>query len=589
MSLKITHKNSTSAGTPPAAGDIDVGEIAINAADAELYTKDNAGNIRKFQNTTTGNAGGVQFTQAGSGATTRTVESKLRDVVSVKDFGAVGDGVADDTAAFNNALAASRYVNVPSGTYVLKSTITLNQFGHSLIGTGGKNTTVLLIDHTTGPGVTIAQGQCVLQGLTITASDTRRNFTAGATYDLASDLFGVKLYNSSGYLTQCLLDRISVQRHPNHGIYMGGEGAGTTFSLCESQYNRGHGYAFDDRTIGGGTSSRCGIVNIESCRAIDNGGNAVHLSQNGSTCYRFIINNLETIWNAWNTSIAGLVNAEVYLSGQNNKLQQSAFGDLDGDARTVMSNGDARLAKTGNLSTGVYIRGIASEIILENCRYISLYRGVSTGTNISYLRVLGAYFTQQKVGGGYSNVNRGFDIGTGSNDIAVDAVNPGSGVVDTWIYDADSNIRQGINSTLTGTFTPTITFATPGDLTVAYAAQTGSYSIVGNLLYVNVSVTFTPTYTTASGVFLVNNLDSIPGVVLSNSSAGLAVSNLFRVSYGLSSVDFVTARVNSTSSVRLEGIITAASPVSLDTTHFPSGTFNILVGFSGVIPLSSRT
>jgi hypothetical protein len=83
MSLKITHKNSTTAGTPPSAGDIDVGEIAMNAADAELYTKDTAGNIRKFQNTTTGTADGVQFTQSGTGAVQRTVESKLQDVVSV--------------------------------------------------------------------------------------------------------------------------------------------------------------------------------------------------------------------------------------------------------------------------------------------------------------------------------------------------------------------------------------------------------------------------------------------------------------------------------------------------------------------------
>jgi hypothetical protein len=46
------------------------------------------------------------FLQAGSGAVQRTVQSKLRDVVSVKDFGAVGDGVADDTAAFTSAVAA---------------------------------------------------------------------------------------------------------------------------------------------------------------------------------------------------------------------------------------------------------------------------------------------------------------------------------------------------------------------------------------------------------------------------------------------------------------------------------------------------
>jgi hypothetical protein len=41
----------------------------------------------------------VTFLQAGTDATQRTALSKFRDTVSVKDFGAVGDGVADDTVA----------------------------------------------------------------------------------------------------------------------------------------------------------------------------------------------------------------------------------------------------------------------------------------------------------------------------------------------------------------------------------------------------------------------------------------------------------------------------------------------------------
>jgi hypothetical protein len=49
----------------------------------------------------------LAFTQAGTGATARTIDSKLKDTVSVKDFGAVGDGVADDTAAITACIAAA--------------------------------------------------------------------------------------------------------------------------------------------------------------------------------------------------------------------------------------------------------------------------------------------------------------------------------------------------------------------------------------------------------------------------------------------------------------------------------------------------
>jgi hypothetical protein len=77
------------------------------------------------------------FLQAGSGAVQRTVQSKLRDAVSVKDFGAVGDGVADDTAAIQAAIAQAGNggsVFFPAGTY--RTTSTTDGSNRTLFGVG---------------------------------------------------------------------------------------------------------------------------------------------------------------------------------------------------------------------------------------------------------------------------------------------------------------------------------------------------------------------------------------------------------------------------------------------------------------------
>jgi len=75
----------------------------------------------------------INFQQAGT-ANTRTVETKLQDFVSVKDFGAKGDGTTDDTTAFQNAINTGKPVYVPKATYKITDTLTLNAGYRSLIG-----------------------------------------------------------------------------------------------------------------------------------------------------------------------------------------------------------------------------------------------------------------------------------------------------------------------------------------------------------------------------------------------------------------------------------------------------------------------
>ena len=84
---------------------------------------------------TTDNAKGdalIGFRQSNSvgflpGAVSRTVNAKLQEIVSVKDFGAVGDGVTDDTDALNAAGNAVRgtddTLHIPPGNYLASSLV----------------------------------------------------------------------------------------------------------------------------------------------------------------------------------------------------------------------------------------------------------------------------------------------------------------------------------------------------------------------------------------------------------------------------------------------------------------------------------
>lgn len=107
--------------------------VLKTSTDVTIGTYDNIAGLLDSAalSNTTDNALGdalVGFKQAGSsgflsGATARTVSTKLQEVVSVKDFGATGDGTTNDLTAFQNAAnsASVTQILVPAGAYYLSA------------------------------------------------------------------------------------------------------------------------------------------------------------------------------------------------------------------------------------------------------------------------------------------------------------------------------------------------------------------------------------------------------------------------------------------------------------------------------------
>ena len=184
-----------------------------------------------------GSMASPDFIAYGTGAVTRPSSDKFSEVVSVKDFGAYGNGLHDDTLAIQKALEAHDTVFVPPGTYLISGTITLGE-RQRLFGAG--QVSVLECQDNSFNGVEVVADFATLSDLRINGGaiglklfGRDRPCVQCSITDVtifAADI-GVQLDGHDDTNLPCYwnnFDRVLVEEPAIHGIHLTRTGAGDT-------------------------------------------------------------------------------------------------------------------------------------------------------------------------------------------------------------------------------------------------------------------------------------------------------------------------------------------------------------------------
>jgi hypothetical protein len=180
-------------------------------------------------------SGPVQYTVTGTGAVARSVQDRLNEVVALTDFGAVGDGVVDDTLAIQKALDAHNIVYVPPGIYRTTAPIIL-AYGKTLHGAG--NASIIRANSNSFDAIEIPNGYSKVQNLRIengNAGILLYGKDGACVENSISDVtiwdanIGLVLdgYNNTNF--PCYwnyFSRVLIARPKTHGVHMKRSGAG---------------------------------------------------------------------------------------------------------------------------------------------------------------------------------------------------------------------------------------------------------------------------------------------------------------------------------------------------------------------------
>lgn len=226
-------------------------------------------------------------------------------------------------------------------------------------------------------------------------------------------------------------------------------------------------------------------------------------------------------------------------------------------ARTAAGTGAARtLTGTANEITVTNGNGVSGNPTLSFPASMSFAsKTITNGGSVTTVDINGGTIDGAVVGGAVPAAGTFTNVTLSNGQLVFPAVQ---------VPSANANTLDDYEE---GTFTPSITFSTPGDLAVTYSSQSGVYTKIGRMVQFTISLNTTAfTHTTAAGQLLIAGL---PFAAASASPANL--SRWLGVTSSVATPQ-MGALVASTS-IQLEVMNIGAGTISsLTTANAPSGT-----------------
>ena len=227
----------------------------------------------------------------------------------VIDYGAVGDGVTDDTDAINEALEDARDSGggvVVLGTSHLVSDTLVVYRETTLRGRGGHHSTggsKITSEATSGAVVQLSQRSARLEHVSVYATSGRR---AASTTTGHGVFIGDADMSSASYpsLSRVGLHDVEIRDQPTDGVFLIGSAEFGRFDMVTVTDCVRHGFVLDDGTFAGYTNKQliAFITTLYRCRAIECGGQALIAIPASSAQQGMRLTEFEALGCTWDTS-----------------------------------------------------------------------------------------------------------------------------------------------------------------------------------------------------------------------------------------------------------------------------------------------